>query len=108
MLLVDGVYFLGGRLIALNKAGMQSFHYNSDHRLLSTKSNSLEGDLTNNTTVIGLGIILSRNTVPNNDGKSTVVCKILHTDYNPEVISPSSYHSFSMLLPLMDLRTTSS
>lgn len=48
ILAVDGVYFLSGRLIASNKAGMQGFHYNSDHRLLSTKSNSLKGDLTNN------------------------------------------------------------
>lgn len=85
MLCVDGVYFLGGRLIALNKAGMQSFHYNSEHRLLSTKSNSLEGDLTNNSTVVGLGIILSRDTTPNVEGKPIVICKILHTDYNPDV-----------------------
>lgn len=84
---VDGVYFLGGRLIALNKAGMQSFHYNSEHRLLSTKSNSLKGDLTNNTTVVGLGIILSRDTISNAEGKPIVICKVLHTDYNPEVSS---------------------
>lgn len=70
---------------------MQGFHYNSDHRLLSTKSNLLEGDLTNNTTVIGLGIILSRETAPTADGKVIVICKILHTDYNPEVsVQPSN------------------
>lgn len=85
LLCVYGVYFLGGRLLALNKAGMQSFHYNSEHRLISTQSNLLEGNLTNKTTVVGLGIILSRETVPNNEGKTVVVCKILHTDYNPEV-----------------------
>lgn len=82
---VDGVYFLSGWLITLNKPGMQSFHYNSDHRLLTTKSNSLEGDLTNKTTVIGLGIILTRETAPNNEGKTVVISKVLHTDYNPEV-----------------------
>lgn len=81
---VDGVYFLSGRLIALNRGGMQGFHYNSDHQLLTTRSNLLKGDLTNNTTVIGLGIIVSRETAPANDGQSVVICNIL-TDYNPEV-----------------------
>lgn len=98
LLCVDGVYFLGGRLIALNKAGMQSFHYNSEHRLISTKSNLLEGNLTNKTTVVGLGIILSRETVPNNEGKTVVICKILHTDYNPEVCYISCPYFYINLL----------
>lgn len=85
ILRVDGVYFFSGRLLALNKPGIQSFYYNSEHRLLSTTSNALEGDLTNNTTVVGLGIILSRTTTPDPDGKTIVVAKVLHTDYNPEV-----------------------
>lgn len=79
------MYFFSGRLIALNKAGIQSFYYNSDHRILSTTSNALEGDLTNNTTVFGLGIIISCEVVPDNDGKNIVISTVLHSDYNPEV-----------------------
>lgn len=82
---VDGVYYLSGRLIALNRPGIQAYYYNSDHRVISTTSNALEGELTNNTTAVGLGIILSRDTIPQAENKVIVVSVVLHTDYNPAV-----------------------
>lgn len=85
MLRLDGVYYLSGRLIALNKPGIQSYYYNSEHRVISTTSNALEGDLTNNTTVIGLGIILSRESIPDGENKFIVTSTVLHSDYNPAV-----------------------
>lgn len=41
--------------------------------------------MTNNTTAIGLGIILSRDTIPDVDNKVIVISDVLHSDYNPAV-----------------------
>lgn len=81
ILRVDGVYYLSGRLIALKRPGIQSYYYNSEHRVIRNTSNALEGDLTNNATATGLGIILSRDTIPESDNKVIVISVVLHSDY---------------------------
>ncbi|KAH9819232.1 hypothetical protein DFH28DRAFT_887159 [Melampsora americana] len=88
---VDGVYFLKGRLLALNQPGEQKFYYEPKNQILAVSSKELKGDLANSVSVSGLGIIISRiveNVAP---GRENVNVVVRHTDYNPEIRSLSTF-----------------
>ncbi|EGG11655.1 uncharacterized protein MELLADRAFT_59635 [Melampsora larici-populina 98AG31] len=88
---VDGVYFLKGRLIALNQPGEQRFYYEPKNQIFATTSRDLKGDLLNSVSVFGLGVIISRDVEPVSAGKDTIVVVVRHTDYNPEICALSSF-----------------
>ncbi|KAH9811566.1 hypothetical protein DFH28DRAFT_1084845 [Melampsora americana] len=88
---VDGVYFLRGRLLALNQPAEQKFYYEPKNQILAVSSKELKGDLANSVSVSGLGIIISRiveNVAP---GRENVNVVFRHTDYNPEIRSLSTF-----------------
>ncbi|KAH9819217.1 hypothetical protein DFH28DRAFT_1122821 [Melampsora americana] len=88
---LDGVYFLKGRLIALNQPGEQKFFYEPKNQILATSSKDLKGDLANSVGVWGLGIIISREVVPVSPGRENVIVVVRHTDYNPDIRGLSSF-----------------
>ncbi|EGG10564.1 uncharacterized protein MELLADRAFT_103241 [Melampsora larici-populina 98AG31] len=82
---VDGVYYLKGRLLALNNKEIQKFYYEPDFQLLANASENLECNLANGVSVTGLGIISTRTPMPIEPGKENVFLIVKHSNYNPDV-----------------------
>ncbi|EGG02876.1 uncharacterized protein MELLADRAFT_109771 [Melampsora larici-populina 98AG31] len=89
---VDGVYFLKGRLLALNQKNTQKFYYKPDCQLLANTSENLPCNLANGVSVTGLGIISSRTVDPVEPGKENVFLIVRHSDYNPEIQGQSEFN----------------
>ncbi|KAH9808489.1 hypothetical protein DFH28DRAFT_1099615 [Melampsora americana] len=88
---VDGVYYLKGRLLALNQKDTQKFFYEPDYQLLANTSETLPCNLSNGVSVTGLGIIDSRTVEPVETGKVNVFLIVRHSDYNPEIQAQSVF-----------------
>ncbi|KAH9817596.1 hypothetical protein DFH28DRAFT_1124248 [Melampsora americana] len=88
---VDGVYYLKGRLLALNTKDIQKFYYEPDYQLLANTSENLVCNLANAVSVTGLGIITTRTAEVIEPGKENVHLIVKHSDYNPETQSQDSF-----------------
>ncbi|KAH9807892.1 hypothetical protein DFH28DRAFT_1123666 [Melampsora americana] len=88
---VDGVYYLKGRLLALNAKETPKFYYEPDFQLLANTSENLPCNLANGVSVTGLGIIISRVTEALEVGRENVTLIIRHSDYNPDIQNQSVF-----------------
>lgn len=88
---VDGVYYLKGRLLALNVKETQKFLYEPDFQLLANTSENLQCNLANAVSVTGLGIIVSRNSEQVEPGKENIILIVKHSDYNPDIQNQSVF-----------------
>ncbi|KAH9815300.1 hypothetical protein DFH28DRAFT_1126691 [Melampsora americana] len=88
---VDGVYYLKGRLLALNTKEIQKFYYEPDYQLLANTSENLVCNLANAVSVTGLGIIITRTSEVLEPGKENVSLIVKHSDYNPDTQSQDSF-----------------
>lgn len=79
------VYFLKGRLLALNQKGTQIFYYEPDTQILVNSSDSLSAGLANKVSVTGFGIIISRDVENVGPSKDNIIVIVRHSDYNPAV-----------------------
>lgn len=88
---VDGVYYLKGRLLALNNKDVQKFYYEPDFQLLANTSENLVCNLANAVSVTGLGIITTRTSEVVEPGKENVFLIVKHSDYNPDDHAQSTF-----------------
>ncbi|EGG08362.1 uncharacterized protein MELLADRAFT_105111 [Melampsora larici-populina 98AG31] len=88
---IDGVYFLKGRLLALNEKDTQKFYYEPDYQLLANTSENLPCNLANGVSVTGLGVIFSRTVDSIEPGKENIFLVVRHSDYNPEIHAQSEF-----------------
>ncbi|KAH9815098.1 hypothetical protein DFH28DRAFT_1126459 [Melampsora americana] len=90
---VDGVYYLKGRLLALNTKDIQKFYYKPDYQLLANTSENLVCNLANAVSVTRLGIIATRTSEVLEPGKENIHLIVKHSDYNPDT---QLQHSFDV------------
>lgn len=83
----DEVFVCMSQFLAPNIPGtIPTTYIEINHTLFATTSDKLRGNLTNKTAVSGLGLIMERYTVEEEEAsKPTVVAVIEHCDYNIEV-----------------------
>ncbi|KAH9813479.1 hypothetical protein DFH28DRAFT_1083550 [Melampsora americana] len=80
----SSVYFLKGRLLALNKKKLQVFYYDPDTTVHVSASESFRSSLTNKISVTGLGLIISREVEKVTADKDNVTIIMRHSDFNPD------------------------
>ncbi|KAH9823980.1 hypothetical protein DFH28DRAFT_1117756 [Melampsora americana] len=78
------LYFLKGRLLALNKKKLQVFYYEPDTTIHIATSDTFKSALTNKGSVTALGLIISREVEKVTSEKENVTIIMRHSDYNPD------------------------
>ncbi|KAH9814082.1 hypothetical protein DFH28DRAFT_929171 [Melampsora americana] len=78
------LYYLKGRLLALNKKKLQVFYYEPDTTIHISTSETFKSLLTNKASVSGLGLIISREVEKVTPEKENVTIIMRHSDYNPD------------------------
>jgi hypothetical protein len=93
-LIESHVYLVSGRLIPLNTKSTPVFHYDSDTIIDLGESEKFTHSLCDKATVIGLGIVVSKkeiNDQESSSGSTTPILQVVlqHTDYDPLVCALS-------------------
>ncbi|KAA1077943.1 hypothetical protein PGT21_024323 [Puccinia graminis f. sp. tritici] len=94
-LIENHIYLVSGRFIPRNIKTTPVFHYDSDTVIDLGETAQFSQSMCDKSTVVGLGLVVSKKEVTDNDGASP--SKILHvilqhTDYDPVVQFKSLYH----------------
>ncbi|EGG13208.1 uncharacterized protein MELLADRAFT_58374 [Melampsora larici-populina 98AG31] len=86
LILNDGtIYYLKGRILALNHDDLQVFYYEAENSIPVSPSESFRTELANKVSVTGLGIISSREVENVSPGKDNIIIVVEHSDFNPAI-----------------------
>ncbi|KAH9807030.1 hypothetical protein DFH28DRAFT_917928 [Melampsora americana] len=79
------IYYLKGRILALNHNDLQVFYYEADNSIAISTSDSFRSELAHKISVTGLGMIVSREVECIAPGKDNVIIIVQHSDFNPAI-----------------------
>ncbi|EGG10692.1 uncharacterized protein MELLADRAFT_103229 [Melampsora larici-populina 98AG31] len=86
LILSDGtIYYLKGRILALNHDDLQVLYYEPENSISISQSESFRADLANKVSVTGLGVIASQEVETLSPGKENVIIIVEHSDFNPAI-----------------------
>ncbi|KAH9815994.1 hypothetical protein DFH28DRAFT_927875 [Melampsora americana] len=86
LILTDNtIYYMKGRLLALNHDELQTFYYEADNSVLISSSSNFKSEIAHKVSVTGLGMIISREVESVSPGKDNIIIIVQHSDFNPAI-----------------------